>query len=233
MTDVRFIGSEGELDGYLAEPAGGGPFPGVVVLHEAFGLTDDIKRITDQFAGEGYLAVAPDLYSWGLTARCLVASMRSIMTREGRAFADIEGARRFLAERPDCTGRVGVVGFCMGGGLAIAAAPSGSFAAAAPNYGDVPKDPERVLEGACPMVASYGGRDRTLKGRAARLEAALTTLGIPHDVKEYPEASHSFLNHHRGFFAALDRITGFGYRADAADDAWQRILAFFGEHVKA
>lgn len=233
MGEVRFRSGEDELGGHLAAPAGDGPFPGVVVLHEAFGLTDDVRAHADRFAGEGYLALAPDLYSWGPTPRCLVATMRAALRGEGRAFEHVQAARDLLAGRGDATGRVGVVGFCMGGGLALLAAPSGAFAAAAPNYPQVPKQPERVLDGACPVVASFGARDRMLRGHADRLEAALDALGVAHDVAEYPEASHSFMNRHRGATAALDRVTGYGYRPEEAEDAWRRILDFFGEHLRA
>lgn len=233
MGDVRIAAPEGMLDAYAAEPHGEGPFPGVVVLHEAFGLTDDIRQHTDRLASEGYLAVAPDLYSWGLTPRCLVATMRASMRGEGRAYGDVEASRAWLARHADCTGKVGVVGFCMGGGLALAATPRGIFDAAAPNYGEVPDDADEALAGACPVVASYGGRDRMMRGRAERLTAALEALGVPHDVKVYPEASHGFLNRHSGIPAVLDRVTGFGFRPEESDDAWQRILGFFDEHLRS
>ncbi|MGN6330246.1 MAG: dienelactone hydrolase family protein [Motilibacteraceae bacterium] len=220
----------GELRGHLAVPAGDGPWPGVVVVHEAFGLDDDIRAHADRLAAAGYLALAPDLFSWGPTLRCLVAAFRALSAGQGRAVDDVEACRALLAARADCSGRVGILGFCMGGGFALLGATRG-FDVAAPNYGQPPKDAERVLAGACPVVGSYGGRDRFLKGAATTLSAALTKNGVPHDVKEYPDASHSFLNRHTGFFAALDRVTGTGYREAAATDAWDRILAFFGTHL--
>ncbi|MBV9291366.1 MAG: dienelactone hydrolase family protein, partial [Frankiales bacterium] len=175
MTDVSFPVAGGTLPGYLALPDGAGPWPGVVVVHEVFGLTDDIRKQADRFAAQGYLALAPDLFGWGSTPRCLVSAMRTLFRGTGRALDDIQAARAFLTDRSDCTGRVGIIGFCMGGGLAILVSPQG-FAAAAPNYGDVPKDAERRLHDACPMVASYGGKDRRLRGSAERLDLALTAL---------------------------------------------------------
>jgi carboxymethylenebutenolidase len=231
MGDVVIPAPAGDLPAYLAVPRGDGPWPGVVVLHEAFGLNDDIRAWADRLAGEGYVALAPDLLHWGRALRCLVAAFRAMYRGSGRALDEIEAARGHLAGRPDCTGRVGVIGFCMGGGFALVAAPRG-FAAAAPNYAHLPPDPARALRDACPIVASYGGRDPGLRGAAARLDNVLTTARVPHDVREYPEASHSFLNHHEsGFPAIVDRVTGYGWHGPSADDAWRRIRAFFGEHL--
>lgn len=225
-------GRSPDLQTHLALPDGKGPWPGVVVLHELFGLNADIRAHADRLAQHGYLALAPDLYSWGPRMRCLRATMRSLMDREGRAFEDIERARASLASRDDCTGRIGVIGFCMGGGFAILCAPRFEFAASAPNYGAVPRDAESILEGACPIVGSYGERDRMLRGHADRLRGALEKLGVPHDVKEYPNAGHSFLNRHGFPFSAIGRVMGTGYQGEAAEDAWRRILSFFEMHLK-
>jgi len=234
MPDLTFPVPAGELPGYLAVPDAT-PAPGVVVLHEVFGLNDDMRRITDRFAAEGYLALAPDLYGWGVTARCLVSAFRAIYKREGRQYDDMKGARDFLAADERCSGKVGVIGFCMGGGFAIAAAPMGFFDAAAPNYGEVPKDADTVLTGSCPVVASYGGRDRMMKGRPERLEKALVANDVPHDLKVYPDAGHSFWSHHdTGISKVLDKIVRTnGFREEESEDAWKRVLGFFGEHLAA
>jgi carboxymethylenebutenolidase len=233
VTDVRFPTPAGELTGYLAQPGTAGPSPGVVVLHEAFGLTDDTRAWADRFAAEGYVALAPDLFSWGPKVRCILAAFRTLRSGSGRTVEDIEAARSHLAARDDCGGQIGVIGFCMGGGFALLMAPRG-FSAASDNYGEVPKDPETVLRGACPIVASYGGKDRLMKGRPEKLERALGHLGVEHDVKTYPEANHSFLNRHSGGFeTVIDRVTGIGYDGPSADDAWRRILTFFDRHVAA
>jgi len=231
MPDLTYPSSDGELRGYLATPTSGGPSPGVVVVHEAFGLTDDIRVQADRFAAAGYVAFAPDLFSWGASARCLIATFRTLFSGRGRALADITAAREFVAGQPGCTGRVGVIGFCMGGGLAVLVSPSG-FDVASPNYGEVPKNAATRLEGACPMVASFGGKDWTLRGRAERLEAALQTLGIDHDVKTYPGATHGFMFEHSGGKAKLFERVMVQYDAEAADDAWRRIFTFFDAKLK-
>ncbi|MGH2969899.1 MAG: dienelactone hydrolase family protein, partial [Solirubrobacteraceae bacterium] len=121
-----------ELKAHLAvPPVGDGPWAGVVVLHEAFGLNDDIRQQADRLAAAGYLAVALDLYSAGGAWRCVVATFRSVMAGEGKAFDDIDVARRWLGARPDCSGRVGVIGFCLGGDFALATAARGFDASAA------------------------------------------------------------------------------------------------------
>lgn len=225
----------GSIEGYLAEPqreiAGQGPWPGVVVVHDVFGLTRDTRLITERFATAGFVALAPDLYSRGGLVRCVRSVFRAMLSGHGRAFDDLEATRRTLAEREDCTGRVGIVGFCLGGGFALVAA-GGEFDASAPYYGQLPEDMS-VLDGACPVVASFGGKDPTLKGAADKLESELTARGVPHDVKEYPQARHSFANQlPLGPFNLVARISGFGYDHEASEDSWRRVLAFFGEHLR-
>ena len=233
MPDTTLRTPAGEVEAYLALPAGEGPWPGVVVLHELLGLNGDIRSQADRFAARGYVAIAPDLFSFRRPkAVCVLAAFRALARRSGPAVDAIEAARAALAVRADASGRVGVIGFCMGGGFALLAAPSGGFAASSVNYGVVPKDAAQLLRGACPVVGTYGGTDRTLRGAAAKLESALAANGVEHDVKEYPGAGHSLLNHHRGRLPELiDRVGGLGYHAPSAPDAYRRIDAFFDRHV--
>jgi carboxymethylenebutenolidase len=210
-------------------PVGDGPFPGVVVLQDAFGLRGTLREHTERLAAAGYLAVAPALYTArGGGPRCIAATMKSMTTNTGPVFDDIEAARRWLAGREDCTGRVGVIGFCQGGGFALISAARHDFAAAAPNYGRVPDDAERELEGICPVVASFGGKDPSLKGHPERLESALTALGVEHDVRTYPDANHSFLEPMPPPLA----VFGLGLHRPSAEDAWGRILRFFDTHLR-
>ncbi|WP_432496622.1 dienelactone hydrolase family protein [Kineococcus gypseus] len=223
------------LRALLGTPAGEGPWPGVVVVHEAFGVDDVMRRQVARMASAGYLTLMPDLFTAGGARRCLVSTMRAVAAGHGRPFVDVEAARAWLAAAPGSTGRTGVLGFCMGGGFALLTASRG-FDVASANYARLPEDPERALAGACPVVASYGGADPALRGSAARLEEVLQRLGVEHDVREYPGAGHSFLNDAmvgpRPLRPLLRRVLHVGPDPEAAADAWRRIEDFFAAHLR-
>ena len=215
---------------------GAGPHPGVVILHESFGLNDDIRRIATRFAAAGYAALAPSLYSHGRRMVCLsrvmVDMLRGSMARE---IADIHAAREALAAREGVdAGRLAVAGFCQGGGFALIAGTRPGFQAAAVNYGDVPRERSK-LDGVCPVVASYGARDRLFGTKmAGRLEEHLSALGVPNDVKVYDGAGHSFFSEvdgWQGWLARMPSPMAVGYEQRAAEDGWRRMLEFFAEHV--
>jgi carboxymethylenebutenolidase len=235
MPDISYPVGDSSTPGYLAVPGAGtgtpAPWPGVVVIHEAFGLNDDIRRKADQFAARGYLALAPDLFQGKPWFRCVLGAIRQARAQSGPAFTVLEAARSFLAARDDCTGKTGVIGFCLGGGFALLCAPRNGFAAVSVNYGDVPQDTEAALRGSCPIVGSYGGRDAMGTKPPERLQRALTVLEVPHDVKVYPGAGHRFLSESSGAAAVLARFARMSYQEADAADAWQRIYAFFGQHL--
>ena len=135
MPEIRIPAPAGPLPGHLAVPTSAEPVPGVVVVHDAFGLTKDICSITDRFAAEGYLSLAPGLFRRGFKPACVVATMRALSSGRGTAVDDVIAARDHLAADERCTGKVAIVGFCMGGGFCLLLAPRGVFDAAAPNYG--------------------------------------------------------------------------------------------------
>ncbi len=229
VTEMSFVVNDRTIPGYVAVPAVGASWPGVVVIHEAFGLNDDVKRKADEFAAHGYLALAPDLYGGKSWIGCVISAFKQLRAGSGMAFNILDAARKQLADRADCTGKIGVIGFCLGGGFALLCAPRDGFDVASANYGDVPADAEAALAGACPIVASYGGRDQMGTKPPERLQRALAVLDIRHDVKVYPNSGHRFMSQATGVAAALTRITRMSYNEQDAADSWQRIFAFFGE----
>jgi carboxymethylenebutenolidase len=232
MPDISFPVADGAWPGYLAVPSvSTGPWAAVVVIHEAFGLNDDIRGKADEFAARGYLALAPDLFDGRSWLRCIRNAFGQLRAGHGPAFIALEAARSFLVARPDCTGKTGVIGFCMGGGFALLCAPRPGFDVAAVNYGEVPKDAESVLAGACPVVGSYGGRDLMGTQHPERLRRALAVLEVPHDVQVYPASGHRFMSESAGVGAVFARIGKMSYQPEDAADAWQRIFAFFGSYL--
>lgn len=224
---------------YLAEPEGDAPAPGVIVIHELFGLNDDIRRIADRFAGHGYAALAPDLHdTGGPRLWCIAKTMRALGRGRGAPFDDLEAARDWLAARDAVDGaRIGVVGFCMGGGFALLYAAQAPLRASATYYGMVPDEADR-LSGICPTFAGYGGLDRQLREAPAVLERHLDTLGVPHEIEVYETAGHSYMNQHGGILGFVSGVwpmnrMHIGYNEHAAEDSWRRMLDFFATHLQA
>ncbi len=223
------------MPAYVASPSGNDALPGVVVIHDFTGMSHDLRNQAEWIATQGFLAVAPDLYYWGSRLGCLWTVMRDIGAGRGRTFDDIDATRTWLTSQERCTGQIGVIGFCMGGGYALALAPGPRYAVASVNYGGCPKNAEVALVGACPIVGSYGGKDGSPMGwRAAeRLERALTALGVDHDVRIYPEAGHGFINNHdpadmTPLLRFLNVVSRTRYDKPSAEDARAR---FFHEQL--
>ncbi len=211
--------SELKGGGYLALPDAAGPHPAVVVIHEAYGLNGNIKQTSDRFADAGYAALAVDLFTDRNRAICMARYMAGMLLGSLNRYGidDLKSALTFLAKLPEIDARrMGAIGFCMGGGFAIAWACTDSrLKAIAPFYAANPR-PLEVVKRLCPVVGSYPENDFT--ARAGRsLDQALTRHKIVHDIKIYPGAQHSFFND-----------TGRAYNKEAADDAWLRVLEFFG-----
>ncbi|WP_329478698.1 dienelactone hydrolase family protein [Kribbella sp. NBC_01484] len=208
---------------YLALPDEGGPFAGVVVVHEAFGLNDNIRDICGRFAGGGYAALGVDLFEGRSRAVCmarmLVGGLAGNLDYYG--VPGLKDALGRLAGHPDVDGeRIGAIGFCLGGSIVLTwACTEARLTAVAPFYGSAPR-PREAIRRLCPVVGSWPGKDFTTKA-AGVLETELTAAGIAHDLKVYPGAKHAFFN---------DRWRN--YQPDAAADSWRRVLAFFDEHVR-
>lgn len=219
---VSFKGERQRLRGYLARPEGDGPFPGVVIIHEVFGLNENIQGIARRFADVGYAALAVDLFTGRSRAVCMARFVGGMLRGSPDRFGigDLKAALGVLAEQPSIDGgRIGAIGFCMGGGFAVAwACTDDRLRAIAPFYGVNPR-PLRAVARSCPVVGSYPEKDFTARS-GRKLDAELGRSGVPRDIKVYEGARHSFFND-----------GGRGYDPTAAEDAWLRTLAFFEEHV--
>jgi carboxymethylenebutenolidase len=219
---VPIPNTSANVTGYFAMPDSSGPFPGVVVIHEAFGLNENIKGIARRFAQEGYAALAVDLFAGRNQVICMFRFFGGAIfnSYNHAGIHDLKAALTYLEKHPkvDST-RLGAIGFCLGGGFAIAwACTDERLRVIAPFYGMNPRPFDAVAR-ACPIVGSYPEKDFT-KGAAEKLDAALDTHRIPHDIKIYPNAKHSFFNDQGG-----------NYHAEAASDSWKRVLAFFKAHM--
>jgi carboxymethylenebutenolidase len=238
-TEDLSIPYAGELDlpaALALPPKAAEAGPAVIVLHEILGLNDDIRRICRHFADAGYVALAPDfMHGLGPRPICMARFMRGLAKgASGQPFRRLDAARGWLSARHDVDEtRVGVVGFCIGGGFALLYAAGTDIAVVAPFYAALPADAERALIGVCPVVASYGGRDRVFGAYAERLKSALIALDVPHDVKTYADAGHSFMNQHGGLLGWVARRSPLhaGYHGPSAEDAWARTFEFLGRHL--
>ena len=207
-----------------------GPVPGVLMIYEIFGMSDEMRRVARDLAAEGYAVLIPDVFARGrVRPLCVAATMRTMVTGRGAAMDDLEAARRWLADRPEVDGtRLGAIGFCMGGSFALLLARTGLYKVSAPFYGRPPDLPR-----SCPVVASFGGRDLGMRGAPEKLTADLDAAGVPHDVKVYPEAGHSFFTRTPGLTGQLVRRLPIHaeYHEASAQDAHRRVVAFFEEHL--
>ncbi len=219
---VKFPFGTEQRPAYLARPEGDGPFPAVLVIHEIFGLNDNIKNITERFANEGYVALAIDLFGERNRAVCIFNLIRSQLFSplENGNVRELKSALTYLGTQSGVdAARVGAVGYCLGGGLAIAwACTDNRLQAIAPYYGANPR-PLEAVKRSCPVVGSYPDKDFTTEA-GHKLDVELSKDNIVHDIKIYPNTRHSFFND-----------TGRTYNAEAAQDSWGRVLAFFGEHL--
>ncbi len=234
--EVILDGRRGDLPVYVAEPGGPGPWPAVLVISDALGMSTDLRNQADWLAEAGYLAAAPDLFYWGGRMRCLFTTMRQALSGEGEVFGDFAAVRQWLIDHETSTGRVGVVGFCLGGGFALTLAGSGDYQAASSNYGGLTKKALAGLAQSCPMVGSYGGLDKGLRKEPEEISSVLNAHGIPYDMKVYPDAGHSFMNNHVDsevpkWAVVMGKLSNSDYHEPSAMDARGRITAFFAEHL--
>lgn len=204
----------------------------VVVIHEIFGPQPEIDRVVHRFSDRGYAAVAPNLFHSGGKLACVRAALSAIATGRGPQIEQIQAARDWLREETGVKAQhIGLIGFCLGGGFALAAGRG--WGAVSTNYGDLP--PMAVLEGIGPTIGCYGGRDVLFRGNAEKLRKRLTTLGVEHEVHVHDEVGHSFLTDgdHPIAFALTAPLMHIEYNPQVAEQAWAKIMAFFDRQLGA
>ena len=229
MADIRTqtveFPANGEIGtGYLAIPEGDGPFPGVIVVQEWWGLDAHIKDVAGRFAKEGFVALAPDLYHGKVTAEPDEAQKLMMSLNMPQASKELVKAADYLASRTEVAGRgIGATGFCMGGGLALTlATESERIKAAAPFYGGNPSPIDKVANLRGPVSASYAEHDGWITAAVREeLKQALSQAGIQHEIKIYPGTEHAFFNDTRAEV----------HNRDASEDAWRRMLTLFRENL--
>ncbi len=221
---VSYPAGNNTVAGFFAAPDGPGPLPGVLVIHEIFGLNDNIKEIARRFADQGYAALAVDLFSGHNRAVCMFRFFSGMLLNSlnHQGIHDLKAALDYLGALPEVdAARIGAVGYCLGGTFAVAlACADNRLRAIAPYYAMNPRPLEAVRR-SCPVVGSYPENDFTTSA-GRKLDAKLAEYNIPHDIKIYPGAKHSFFNDQNP--AAYD--------PEAAHDSWRRVLAFFEHYVR-
>ena len=223
QTGTVTIAVNGEsLSGFLAQPEGAGPYPGLVVIQEWWGLDEHIKDVAQRFANEGFVALAPDLYHGKVTNEPDEAMKLAMSLDMNRASKELVKAAGYLDSLPSVR-NIGAIGYCMGGGLALTlACDSPQIKAVAPYYGANPNPIEKVASLQAPMQGVYAEHDDFVNEQVReKLRQALEQHGKQFEIRVYPGTHHAFFNDTRPQI----------YNAEAAKDAWQRSLAFFRENL--
>lgn len=221
---VKFPSGKDTIEGFLAVPEKPGRYPGVIVMHEWWGLNDWVKEQTQKIAEQGYVVLAVDLYR-GKTATDPNEAhelMRGLP--QDRAVRDMQAAFDYLAARKDVTGRIGSVGWCMGGGYSLQLAiHQPRLAACVVNYGALPTDPNDIQQIGAPVLGNFGGQDHGITPADVKaFQKSLTALGRYVDIKIYDDAGHAFENPNNQT----------GYKPADAADAWARTIAFLKKALR-
>ena len=232
---VQLNTSDGKMDAWVAQPKDGGNYPGIVVIQEAFGVNDHIKKVTERIAAEGYVAIAPDIYHRESERLIPYTDMgKAIATlqrvQDSKAMEDVGAAIAHLKLQSNVKrGSIGVIGFCMGGRLTYLAAAhhAADVKAAVPYYGGGipmgnPSPLSRTGEIKCPMYLFFGAKDQLIPtDQVGQINTELTAQKVPFQMKIYPEAGHGFNCDDRG-----------SYHEASAKDAWEKTKSFFAQHLK-
>jgi carboxymethylenebutenolidase len=223
--NVQFKSGTDMVNGYLATPAAAGRHGAIIVIHEWWGLNDWVKEQTVKLAGQGYVALAVDLYRGKSASNPDEAHELMRGLPQDRGLRDLQAAYDYLAARPDVDkDRIGVIGWCMGGGYAIQfAIHQPHLAACVVNYGALPTDPEDLARLVTPVLGNFGADDKGITPTDVQaFEKALKKMTRFVDVKIYPGAGHAFENPNNQS----------GYRPEAAADAWTRTIDFLKKTLK-
>jgi len=222
---VSYKSGDETVQGMLYKPAGNGPFPALVVIHEWWGLNDWVKEQASKLADEGYVALAVDLYRGKVATTPEMAHEIMRGVPEDRAKRDLHAAVEFLKSQPDVKkGRIGSIGWCMGGGYALdVALQEPDLAATVINYGRLATDTDALKKINAPILGLFGAQDHGITpDDVHKFEQALKQLGKKVEIKIYDDAGHAFENPNNKD----------GYRADDAADAWKRTVAFLTGTLK-
>jgi carboxymethylenebutenolidase len=218
---VSFPSNGGTAEGYLATPASG-KGPGVIVIQEWWGLNDNIKGIADRFAREGFLALAPDLYHGKATAEPDEAGKMMMALKMDEAAKDMAGAYDYVKKQPACTGKVGSIGFCLGGGLSLYISTLRPVDATVIYYGALPGVQPDLSKVAGPVLGHYAQNDGWASPEAAAaLKKQLKELGKSVEFHQYAGTEHAFFNDTRPEV----------HNAAASKQSWERTIAFYKKHL--
>ncbi len=223
--EVSYKSGDETVKGILYTPDGKGPFPGIVVIHEFWGLNDWVKEQASKLAGEGYAALAIDLYRGKVATTPDEAHEIMRGVPEDRAKRDLEAAFQFLASQPNVKkDRIGAIGWCMGGGYALdLALEEPKLAADVINYGHLATDPAAISKINAPILGLFGALDRGITPDDVKaFGAALDKASKKIEVTIYPDAGHAFENPNNKD----------GYRAADAADAWNKTVNFLASKLK-
>jgi carboxymethylenebutenolidase len=224
---VPYLAGDGATRGYLAVPEGAGPFPALILVHEWNGLVDRVRQVADALAARGYVVLAADLYAGriGTSQQENVALMREAQGNPDGIIANLDGAQRFLRGRSDVTGKVGVMGWCFGGGVSLSYALGGeAHDATAIFYGSLITDPAELSRLHHPVYGTFAGQDRGIPvDQVRRFAAVLDSLGVRNDIHIYDPVAHGFW-----LWVERDRERN---EAPAAD-AWGRLTRFLDETLR-
>jgi carboxymethylenebutenolidase len=221
-TMVDFPSNGGTTKGYLATPASG-KGPGILVIQEWWGLVRHIKNVCDRFAAEGFTSLAPDMYHGQSASEPDGAGKLFMALNIAQAEKDLRGAATYLA-RQSSSQKLGAVGFCMGGQLALFAATVNANVGATVNfYGIHPNVKPDYSKLSGPVLGLFAEKDSFVTPQTARdVDAAIKKAGKSSEIHIYPNVDHAFFNDENAT----------AYHKPSADDAWRRTIGFFRQHVK-